>query len=159
MCGRILAAIVILAVATNAHAQRPEPNRDTAPLYFVSGQYGQPLRLAGSFAVLLPLGREQYPIRQGVLLDGGAGQGGARAAAGVGRFLEYAGLDGRVVLSRTWGSPLSASNHSTYGGVEGGLTVWYVRVSAGAARRISGPPAGSATMLTWAAAFQYPFAR
>lgn len=124
----------------------------------MGGQYGEPLRISAGFATFLPVGKQVYPIRSGVLVEGSAGQAGARASAGVARFLEYMGLDGRAVLSRTWGSPSGATPDSTYVGAEGGLAIWYLRFSAGVARRIAGPAGPHRTIFTWGAGLQYPFA-
>jgi hypothetical protein len=41
--------------------------------------------------------------------------------------------------------------------VEAGLSIAYVRVSAGVARRLSGPSAPDATIATWTTGVQFPF--
>lgn len=64
------------------------------------------MRISAGLALFVPAGKKSHPIRTGFIVEGSAGQGGARVSAGLAEFLEYVGLDGRAVLSRTWGAGL-----------------------------------------------------
>ena len=128
------------------------------PMFLPAAGYGAPLGAAGGLSVFLPT-TDDGQQRGGFIVDAAAGQGGARIGFGRATFIEYVGFDARAVVSRTFDSPLLASGKSTYAGIEGGLTLAYVRVSAGVARRLSGPAGPRATAFTWTAAFQYPIAR
>jgi hypothetical protein len=147
----------LLLICPAAAAQTTAIPNHAEPVLFPAVQFGAPARLTGGLAVLLPYGDNRSAFRgQGVMLEGSAGQSGARASGGVFTFEEYFGLDARAVLQRTWGDPLRASTDSTYLGVEGGVSIAYVRVSAGVARRISGPSGAHATILMWSAGIQFP---
>ena len=128
-----------------------------AQVLFLPGiQYGAPLRTSGGLAVFVPVGERGTSRRQGVIVEGSGGQGGVRVSAGLARFVEAFGLDGRLVVNRTWSSPLGASPDSTYGGLEAGLSIAYVRLSVGVSHRVSGASGPDGTILTWGAAFQLP---
>jgi hypothetical protein len=158
---KVAAVTVVLCVLTGgAHAQQKAPaNVADDLLLLAGGQYGSPMRISAGLALFVPTGDRYRAITEGFLVEGSAGQGGARISAGLARFLEYLGLDGRAVLSRTWTSPRGAAAHSTYGGLEAGLTIAYVRVSAGVAHRIAGAAGPDATIFTWGAGLQIPFWR
>lgn len=142
------AAIALLLLSGTAQAQDV--------LLLPAVQYGAPLRLSGGLSVFVPLGETGTMFRQGLIVEGSAGRAGGRASIGLARFIEAFGLDGRAVVTRTWSSPLDAATDSTYGGIEAGLSIAYVRVSAGVARRIAGASGPDATIFTWGAAFQLP---
>lgn len=129
------------------------------PMFLPAVSYGTPLRLSAGLSVFLPAVDLPGGRRDGFIVEAAAGQGGARLAFGHARFLEYVGVDARLVAARTWDSPRGASAKSTYGGVEAGLTLAYVRVSAGVARRLAGPDGPDKTIFTWSAGFQYPIPR
>jgi hypothetical protein len=93
---------------------------------------------------------------RGFIVEGSAGQGGARGSFGFASYLEYMGLDFRGVFTRTGGSPRGASAASTYIGGEAGLTIAYVRVSAGIGQRIAGPDGDHRTIFAWSAGIQIP---
>jgi hypothetical protein len=151
------AAHILLALTLPlAHAPKAPPPADPYYLLLPSVSYGAPLRTAVSFAVF----RSNPNPRQEQLIDGwsveaGVGQGGARFSAGHSSFLEYVGIDLRGVLTRTFKSPRGATPSSTYAGVEGGLTIAYVRVTAGVAHRLGGL-GGKATIFTWSGGVQIP---
>jgi hypothetical protein len=128
------------------------------PMFLPAVTYGRPLRLSAALSVFLPTADDGQQ-RDGFIVDAAAGQGGARLGFGRATFVEYVGLDARAVAIRTFASPGGASGKSTYAGLEAGLTLAYVRVSAGLARRLSGPTGPRATIFTWTAGFQYPIAR
>ena len=126
----IAAAAFVVAAAATAHAQDPAPApKPPAPLFIPGIQYGAPLKISGGLAVYLPAREEGGFRSEGWIVEGSAGQAGARGSFGVARFLEYLGLDARAVLHRTWG----------------------------VAHRLSGSTAGEATMFSWSVGVQYPF--
>jgi len=152
-----IALVALFALAGAAYAQQPaQPHASSDVLFLPAVQYGGPLRISGGLAVFVPIGDRGTSRRQGVVIEGSGGQGGARLSAGLARFIEAFGLDARAVLNRTWSSPLGASPDSTYGGLEAGLSIAYVRVSVGVAHRISGASGPDATILTWGVALQLP---
>lgn len=91
----------------------------------------------------------------GPVVEAVLGAGGARV--GVGRsFLlltEETSVrvfaDLKVVGRRTWDRPRGASAHASYLGVEGGLSVAFVRFTVGVARRLEDRPRGARTLVTW----------
>lgn len=156
--------ISVIALATCvftgvAHAQQKAQGDPSDGLLFLPGaQYGTPMQTSAGLAMFVPTSDPSRARRGGFLVEGSAGQGGARVSAGPAAFLEYAGLDTRAVLSRMWTSPRGATPHSTYAGLEAGITIAYVRLSAGVAHRIAGAPGPHATIFTWGAGLQFPFA-
>jgi hypothetical protein len=152
-----MTAHLLLALALPL-AQAARPPASGAPFYllFPSVSYGAPLRTAASFAVFRsnPNPKQEQQI-EGWLVEAGIGQGGARISAGHAGFLEYFGLDVRGVLTRTFASPRKATPRATYAGVEGGMTIAYVRLAAGFAHRLTGS-GERATIFTWSGAVQIP---
>lgn len=151
-------ALTLCTWVSAAHAQQQAQADSSEDLLFLaSAQYGRPIRSSVGLAVFVPTGERRHPIRDGFLVEGSVGQGGTRVSAGPAAFLEYIGLDVRAVLSRTGASPRGATPGSTYGGLEGGITIAYVRVSAGVARRVAGASGRNATIFVWGAGLQFPF--
>lgn len=151
-------ALAMCALTGTAHAQQKAQADSSDDWLFLAGaQYGTPMRLSAGLAVFVPTGDPRRALREGFIVEGSAGQGGARVSAGLARFLEYVGLDARAVLSRTSTSPRGGTPNSTYGGLEAGITIAYVRVSAGVAHRIPGAPGPNATIFAWGAGVQCPF--
>lgn len=157
-----IAALVILAATGAAPASAADP------LFLVGAHFGAPTRMSGSAGILLPAGRQQAsPVqpsvtRSGVLIDGSAGPGGTRLAAGAGvRMTEGSwiltyGLDLVGTLTRTFDSPRRAAARSTYAGISAGLTLAAFRVTAGVERRVAGPAGPRATVFTWGVGAQIP---
>jgi len=150
------AAHLLLALALPlgqaAPAKAPEP---AFHLLLPSVSYGAPLRTAASFAFFRSVSDPRQQLTEGPLVEAGIGQGGWRVSAGWVRFEEYVGLDLRAVVTRTFAAPRAATPRATYAGAEAGLTIAYVRVSAGVAHRLGGSGA-KATIFTWAGAVQIP---
>jgi len=163
----LLIALVAAVVATPAFAQKA-PGHDHGLLFLPNAQFGTPLALSAGLGVFFELA-DDGELLQGLVAEGGVGQGGWRGAFGYQSFLEYLSLDFRGVLHGTWQSPRGASSDSTYVGGEVGLTILYVRLSLGVAHRIIGaPPPGfpnsdafheSATIKTWTAGVVIPIWR
>ena len=82
------------------------------------------------------------------------GAGGA-ALALEGPYLTT-GFDALFTVTRTGETPRGAGADSTYVGVEGGLVLMSVRLSAGVAHRADGPPGPKATIFTWSVGVQLP---
>jgi hypothetical protein len=141
-----------LPVAQAAPMAPPVP-----PLHLIlpSVSFGSPLRTSAGVAYVLLISDPSAQLVQGPLVEASAGQGGWRASAGWARFLEFAGIDARAVLTRTFASPRVASPHATYAGAEAGLTIYYARVSGGFASRVAGS-SGRSRIFTWSAALQIP---
>ena len=138
-------------------AQGGPPPARVGPVFMPTVHYGAPLRAAGGIVVFQRLGDTRSGvIGNGLVVEASAGQSGARASAGYLGFEDAMALDARLVLSRTWGSPLHASTDSTYAGIEAGLWIAYVRVGAGIARRLAGPSGAHRTVFTWSAGLQFP---
>lgn len=153
-----IACVVVLLVACRTPAAAQGTLHDKSPnlMLLPSVQYGTPLRISGGLGLLVLTAEKGGFRRDGFLVEGVVGQGGASASFGVARFLEYAGLDVRGVLYRTGLSPRGAAADSTYGGAEVGLTIAYVRLGAGLARRLSGASGTSATVGTWKVSVHVP---
>jgi hypothetical protein len=134
----------------------PQPQPDLSLMFLPSVQYGAPMRISAGVSVFIPTAASGGFRRDGYIVEAAAGQSGARLSLGRVGYLEYFGLDARAVFSRTWGSPLRASTDSTYAGVEGGMTIAYVRVSIGVAQRLSGASGQHGTTVTWSAGVHYP---
>ena len=102
-------------------------------------------------------------MRSGLLVAGNVGKGGEQLAVGIGglvtegSYLLTYGFDIRGTVTRTGTSPREATADSTYGGVEAGVTVSLVRVSAGYARRLGGASGSDRHALTWSIGVQLPF--
>jgi hypothetical protein len=163
---RILLAALVLNAATSASAQEPSPKFDH-PVAVVGGDYGSPTRLLGTAGILIATPRPATPgsssdsSRVGLLIRGAAGTGGFSMAAGAaalareGPYLTT-GFDALVTVTRTGQTPAGASINSTYVGVEGGLVLMSVRLSAGVAHRTAGAPGPHGTIFTWSVGVQIP---
>lgn len=159
-----VAALAVCGLASPLYAQQAQQSSQQGttakpfrPLLLPTVHYGAPLRFSGGLAVFLPTKEEPGFRRSGFIVEGSVGQGGVRGSFGPAGILEYLMMDARFVVCRTWNSPRDASPDSTYGGVEGGLTIAYVRVSAGVGRRLAGPTGPDATQVSWGVGFHYPF--
>ena len=153
----VFVALLALALPLAAAAQ-PSPAHDHGPLFLPGVHYGAPLEIAGGLAVYFET-RVDGDFTSGLIVEGSAGQGGARLSFGVASFLEYLGLDARGVVHRTVAHPRGASADSTYLGGEAGLTIAYVRASVGVAQRITGPAGEHGTILTWTVGVHVPLGR
>lgn len=156
----VLAVVVLLAVPAGLRA---------GPLILLNAQYGAPMRASVGIGVLASSnGRngsrsvEERQMRSGLLVAGNVGKGGEQLAVGIGglvtegSYLLTYGFDIRGTVTRTGKSPRQATAESTYGGVEAGVTVSLLRVSAGYARRLSGASGSDRHTLTWSVGLQLP---
>ena len=148
-------AILLAAMLMRPAPAQPQP--DMSIMFLPAVQFEAPARLTAGLSVFFPTKAEPGFRREGFIVEARAGQSGGRLAFGRVGYLEYLGLDARVFAGRTWGDPLNASTDSTYAGVEGGMTIAYVRVALGVAQRLSGPSGKHGTVLTWSAGVHVPF--
>jgi len=92
----------------------------------------------------------------GFLLQGGAGSGGGKVSLGLGArarvdsedFHGAVGLDLKVSVARTWGSPVGTDPDLTYLGPELGFSIKHVGVDLGVLWRVSGR-GGSTALFSW----------
>lgn len=136
------------------------------PLFLAGGRYDAPLRSSGGVGLLVPLWELEYgdagcttPAYRGLLVEGSAGAGGGRLAVGLARRVKEDGkpaLFGQDVLLsviKTGSSPRGADPESKYVGIEAGLTLVAVRMSAGVAQRV-GSTGSKATIFIWSVGAQ-----
>jgi len=137
------------------------------PFVAAFAQYGAPQRSAGGMSILVPVGRTTVESGilgvRGIELQGSAGQGGWRVAAGAAAAaLPFWWADVLVTATRTTAEPRGAQSQSTYVGVEAGLALilpldeWLqlpftamFKPSFGFARQLDAPAEGKRTMFTW----------
>jgi hypothetical protein len=156
----VLAMVALVTLPARLHA---------GPLILLNAQYGAPMRASAGIGVLSSFDRrkksrsvEERQVRSGLLVAGNVGKGGEQLAVGIGglvtegSYLLIYGFDIRGTVTRTGTSPRQAAAESTYGGVEAGLTLSLVRLSAGYARRLSGAAATRRHALTWSVGVQLP---
>lgn len=62
--------------------------------------------------------------------------------------------DVKAVATRSWDEPRGASPHATYLGVEGGLSVSFVRFTMGLSKRLENKSSGANVLFTWGAGIQ-----
>lgn len=67
--------------------------------------------------------------------------------------------DLKAIVSRSWDEPRSASPNSTYLGVEGGLSVSFVRVTLGVSKRLGDRLSGNEWLFHWGAGIQIRIGR
>ena len=164
----MILAIPLLVFAVPVSAQSASSPFDH-PVILVGGCYATPRRLSGSAGVLIappkPFERNSSPdsSRLGLVFKGTAGTGGFSIAGG-GAALAIegpvltTGFDALVTVTRTGENPRGADVKSTYVGVEGGLVLMSVRLSAGVAHRTAGAAGAKATIFTWSVGAQIPLA-
>ena len=151
---------VILGAAPQAHA-------DTFPYWGVS--FGTPGRAAGtlgvSFGDAIPGEAEGLAIGTGAQIEASVGRGGAKL--GIGRSIvilteEKAArllADVKAVGIRTFDRARGASPHSTYLGVEGGLSLSVLRLTLGVAKRLETKSVGADVLFTWGVGLQIRIGR
>jgi hypothetical protein len=98
------------------------------PLVVPFVQYGAPQRLTSGLSVLFPIGKtrrkEGALVTRGIEVQGSAGQGGWRVAAGPFRAgLPWLWGDILLTATRTRDDPRGAFPESTYVGVEAGIAI------------------------------------
>lgn len=133
--------------------------------------FGGPLGFSAAVGVLRGLGADvdqdsdhvttvcafpTWHCRHGFLVMGEAGSGGGKLSLGLGGlahvdsddFHGTAGLDFKISVARTWGSPIGTDPGLTYVGPELEFSVVHVGLGFGVLRRVAGRT-GSSTLFTW----------
>jgi hypothetical protein len=157
------------AVSAQAKASAPSIDRTHRPIYFAGGERSRPLGQAATIGLLIPMrpaGRSSdingsYHSYQGLVVEGAVGAEGLGVAAGWGRRLKerkgfaWFGEDVMVTAFRTRKSLDGIEADTTYMGGEVGLTTLLMRVSVGAATRLSGPEWADRTIFTGGVGFSF----
>ena len=142
----------------------PSPARAGAfPYWGLS--YGSPERAAAhlgvSFGADVPgAGIEGFAMGSGTMVEATVGMGAG--TFGIGKSLviltEEKSLrvlaDLKAIASRTWDEPRAASANSTYLGVEGGLSVAFVRFTLGVSKRLEERTQGDEWLYHWGVGIQ-----
>lgn len=142
----------------------PSPVRAGAfPYWGLS--YGSPERAAAhlgvSFGDDIPgAGTEGFAMGSGTNLEAAVGMGAG--TLGIGRSVviltEEKSIrvlaDLKGLVSRTWDEPRAASANSTYLGVEGGLSVAFVRFTLGVSKRLEERSEGDEWLYHWGVGIQ-----
>jgi hypothetical protein len=156
-CARFLAvAALMLSWPSPAHA-------GAFPYWGLS--YGSPERWAGhiglSFGDDVPgSGIEGFAMGTGAVIEATIGVGAG--TFGIGKSLVIltdekhlrAVTDLKAIVSRTWNEPRAASANSTYLGVEGGLSMSFVRFTLGFSKRLEERVEGDEWMYHWGVGIQ-----
>jgi hypothetical protein len=125
------------------------------------GQYGGPQHIAGGLSVFFPFGKaesdDNLKRQKAFVLQGTAGIGGFRAAAGLAWLTGPFGPDALVTVTRTTSRARGADPHQTYLGIEAGYLWAIVRPTVGIAWRVSGPDGRRRTGVHWGVSVVVPF--
>ncbi len=127
--------------------------------------YGSPERTAAhvgvSFGDDVPgAGVEGFAMGSGTIVEATVGMGAG--TFGIGKSLVILTeeksvrvlADLKAIASRTWDEPRAASANSTYLGVEGGLSVAFVRFTLGVSKRLEERIEGDEWMYHWGVGIQ-----
>lgn len=153
--------VVLLALPL---ALAPAPARaGTVPCWGLL--FGTPERATAhvgvSFGDDIPSGAsEGFALGTGPVVEASIGLGAGKV--GIGRSIliltEEKSLrvygDLKAVATRTWDKPRGASAHGTYLGVEGGLSVSFVRFTMGVSKRLEEKAHGADVLFTWGVGVQ-----
>lgn len=151
------------AVSAQATAKAtPFVDRSHRPIVFAGGEKSRPLQEAATLGMLIPLPPSRlssdingsFHAYRGVIVEGAVGNEGLGVAAGWGRRLKeprgfaWFGEDVMATMYRTKASRDGLTADTTYVGGEVGFTTLMMRVSLGAATRVSGPEWADRTIFT-----------
>ena len=127
--------------------------------------YGSPERAAAhlgvSFGDHIPgAATEGFAMGSGTIAEAAVGMGGG--TLGIGRSVVILTEEKSVrvladlkgLISRTWDEPRAASANSTYLGVEGGLSVAFVRFTLGVSKRLEERTQGDEWLYHWGVGIQ-----
>jgi hypothetical protein len=126
--------------------------------------FGTPDRAAArvgvAFGQSIPSGGGEVEIGASPIVEAGIGMGAGQI--GLGRSLLILTdekhlrvlSDVRATLTRTWGSARGASPRSTYTGVDGGLSISFVRFTVGVSKRIERRSSGANFLFGWSVGAQ-----
>lgn len=156
-CARLLAVGLTLGLLPSA------ARAGTFPYWGLS--FGTPERAAAhagvSFGHGIPgAGTEGFAMGSGTIVEAAIGTGAG--TLGIGRSMVILTeeksvrvlADLKAIVSRTWDEPRSASANSTCLGVEGGLSVAFVRFTMGVSKRLEDQPAGDDWLYHWGLGIQ-----
>lgn len=147
--------MLLLVLPAGAHA-------GTFPYWGLS--FGTAERAAAhlgvSFGADIPSEADGVAIGSGPIIEATVGMGAG--TFGVGRSLliltDEKSLrvlgDLKAVATRTWDEPRGASRHASYLGVEGGLSISFVRFTMGVSKRLEQKTSGNNVLFTWGAGVQ-----
>ena len=156
-CARLLSVGLALALLPSA------ARAGTFPYWGLS--FGTPERAAAhlgvSFGEGIPgAGTEGFAMGSGTIVEAVVGMGAG--TIGIGRSMviltEEKSIrvlaDLKAMVSRSWDEPRSASANSTYLGLEGGLSVAFVRFTMGVSKRLEDRPEGNDWLYHWGLGIQ-----
>lgn len=160
---------LILCAMVAALALSPK-SADAASFPYWGLSFGTPQRatahLGVSFGRDIPTEAEDgVAMGSGPVVEAALGVGGAKLGMGRSFLLLTEEKSVRVFADlkavgfRTWDRPRGASAHASYLGVEGGLSVAFVRFTVGVARRLEDKARGSRTLVTWGVGTQIRLGR
>ena len=123
----------------------------------VEAGYIKPVGWSAGGSLFLPKDDVKNSVEGGggFIVGGRVGVGGLQAWGGAAVFSNVGGGDLRAVVTRTWDHPGGASPGATYVGGEVGWGLGF-RVSVGYARRVGGPSAAPANVVTWGVGMDFP---
>jgi hypothetical protein len=160
-------ALFLLAFVLLSGGSR-EAAAGTFPFWGVS--FGTPeraaLHLGATFGGDVPRGSDEgVSIGTGTVIEATAGLGAGKF--GIGKSLIVLTdekhlrvlADVQLVGTRTWHKPRGASAHATYVGVDGGLSVSFVRFSIGVSKRLEDKSRGANVLFNWSAGAQIRFGK
>ncbi|MBK5254745.1 MAG: hypothetical protein JJE39_01800 [Vicinamibacteria bacterium] len=108
---------------------------------------------------------EGFALGSGPVVEAAVGMGGASLGLGRSILILTEGkplrvyADVKAVTTRTWDRPRSASPHATYLGVEGGLSISFMRFTMGVSKRLERKDSGANVLFTWGAGLQIRMGR
>jgi hypothetical protein len=157
----VIALFLLLGVSNEAAA-------GAFPFWGVS--FGTPeraaLHLGATFGGDVPRGSDEgVSIGTGTVIEATAGLGAGKL--GIGKSLIILTeekhirvlADVQLVGARTWHKPRGASVHANYLGVEGGLSVSFVRFALGVSKRLEDKSRGANVLFNWNAGLQIRFGK
>jgi hypothetical protein len=124
------------------------------------------LHLGATFGGDVPRGSDEgVSIGTGTVIEATAGMGAGKL--GIGKSLIILTeekhvrvlADVQLVGTRTWHKPRGASAHASYLGVEGGLSVSFVRFAIGVSKRLEEKSRGANVLFNWNAGLQIRFGK
>jgi hypothetical protein len=155
-----------MAVASMIFLGSVEASAGTIPFWGVS--FGTPqraaLHLGATFGGDVPSGvHDGFALGTGTVIEATAGMGAGKLGIGKSLVLvteeEHVRViaDIQLVGTRTWDKPRGASANATYVGVDGGLSISFVRFTVGVSKRIEEKSRGANVLFNWGAGVQIRF--
>ena len=153
----------LLALSLRFLLAPSEARAGTFPYWGLS--FGTPERAAAhlgfSFGEAIPSdGSEGFAMGTGPVVELAVGLGAGKIGVGKSILILTEEKSSRVygdlkaVATRTWDDPRGASSHATYLGVEGGLSVAFVRLTMGVSKRLEERSQGADWLFNWGPGIQ-----